>query len=79
MYKRQQTITARQPDELAERLCDTWRATGADAINLRVHLPGLSPHEVRQQITILGEQVLPLLRTRWTPGDTAERVTGPGH
>jgi alkanesulfonate monooxygenase SsuD/methylene tetrahydromethanopterin reductase-like flavin-dependent oxidoreductase (luciferase family) len=74
-----QTITARQPDELAERLCDTWRATGADAINLRVHLPGLSPHEVRQQITILGEQVLPLLRTRWTPGDTAERVTGPGH
>ena len=42
-----QTVTARSPDDLVERLHDTWRTTGADAINLRVHLPGLSPHEVR--------------------------------
>jgi alkanesulfonate monooxygenase SsuD/methylene tetrahydromethanopterin reductase-like flavin-dependent oxidoreductase (luciferase family) len=72
-----QTITARHPDELAERLNDAWRATGADAINLRVHLPGLSPHDARQQVTVLAEQVLPLLRTRWAQGGTADRAAGP--
>jgi alkanesulfonate monooxygenase SsuD/methylene tetrahydromethanopterin reductase-like flavin-dependent oxidoreductase (luciferase family) len=74
-----QTVAARQPDELAERLCDTWRAIGADAINLRVHLPGLSPNEVRRQITVLGENVLPLLRARWAGGATTEGTTGPRH
>jgi alkanesulfonate monooxygenase SsuD/methylene tetrahydromethanopterin reductase-like flavin-dependent oxidoreductase (luciferase family) len=73
-----QTIAARDPVEVAGRLYDTWRATGADAINLRVHLPGLSPHEARQQITVLAEQVLPLLRRRWEQGDTADGAGGPG-
>ncbi len=74
-----QTVTARQPDDLVERLLDTWRATGADAINLRVHLPGLSPQEVRQQITVLAEQVVPLLRAGWAPGGAADGATTPGH
>jgi alkanesulfonate monooxygenase SsuD/methylene tetrahydromethanopterin reductase-like flavin-dependent oxidoreductase (luciferase family) len=72
-----QTVTAHRPDDLVERLHDTWHATGADALNLRVHLPGLSPHEVRQQITILAEQVLPPLRARWGQGATAEGRTEP--
>jgi alkanesulfonate monooxygenase SsuD/methylene tetrahydromethanopterin reductase-like flavin-dependent oxidoreductase (luciferase family) len=74
-----QTIAARYPDELAERLYAAWRAIGADAINLRVHLPGISPAEVRQQVSVLAEQVLPLLRNRWARDETPEGGAGPEH
>jgi alkanesulfonate monooxygenase SsuD/methylene tetrahydromethanopterin reductase-like flavin-dependent oxidoreductase (luciferase family) len=60
-----QTITAPEPREMADRLYDAWHAAGADAINLRVHLPGVAPVEARGQIKVLAEQVLPLLRARW--------------
>jgi alkanesulfonate monooxygenase SsuD/methylene tetrahydromethanopterin reductase-like flavin-dependent oxidoreductase (luciferase family) len=64
-FAEDQTITAREPREMADRLFDTWQSTGADAINLRVHLPGVAPVEAREQITLVAEQVLPLLRARW--------------
>jgi alkanesulfonate monooxygenase SsuD/methylene tetrahydromethanopterin reductase-like flavin-dependent oxidoreductase (luciferase family) len=60
-----QTLTAREPPEMADRLYDTWQAAGADAINVRVHLPGVTPIEARKQITVLAEQVLPRLRALW--------------
>jgi hypothetical protein len=47
---------------MAERLYATCVEAGGDSINLRVHLPGITPAEVRQQITVLTGSVLPGLR-----------------
>ena len=49
-----QTIACEDPDEMAERLAATVRAVGADALNLRVQLPGMAPEQVREQIERLG-------------------------
>jgi alkanesulfonate monooxygenase SsuD/methylene tetrahydromethanopterin reductase-like flavin-dependent oxidoreductase (luciferase family) len=57
-----QTVSAADPAELAELLLAVWRASGADALNLRVHLPGVSAAEVREQIGRLAEEVVPRLR-----------------
>jgi alkanesulfonate monooxygenase SsuD/methylene tetrahydromethanopterin reductase-like flavin-dependent oxidoreductase (luciferase family) len=56
-----ETIVAADPAEIAERLFACRVEAGADAINLRLHLPGFAPAEVRQQITVLTESVLPRL------------------
>jgi alkanesulfonate monooxygenase SsuD/methylene tetrahydromethanopterin reductase-like flavin-dependent oxidoreductase (luciferase family) len=57
-----QTVAAGDPDELAARLAGALAATGADALNLRVHLPGMAPAVVRHQIEALGLEVVPRLR-----------------
>jgi alkanesulfonate monooxygenase SsuD/methylene tetrahydromethanopterin reductase-like flavin-dependent oxidoreductase (luciferase family) len=57
-----QTLTAQRGEELARRIDQVWRASGADALNLRVHLPGVSPAEARRQIAALAGEVLPGLR-----------------
>jgi alkanesulfonate monooxygenase SsuD/methylene tetrahydromethanopterin reductase-like flavin-dependent oxidoreductase (luciferase family) len=57
-----QTVSADDPAELAERLRGVLRDSGADALNLRVHLPGMSPAAIREQIVRLGDEVVPLLR-----------------
>ncbi|GMU78948.1 MAG: hypothetical protein AMXMBFR46_17410 [Acidimicrobiia bacterium] len=46
---------------LAARVTGSLRAVGADACNLRVHMPDIAPGAVREQITRLGAEVLPLL------------------
>ena len=48
-----ETIIAPDPAEIAERLFAGYVEAGADAINLRVHLPGITPTEARQQIAVL--------------------------
>lgn len=48
--------------EVAERLDAVRRASGAGSLNLRVHVPGISPDEVSDQIEQLAG-VLGLLRT----------------
>jgi alkanesulfonate monooxygenase SsuD/methylene tetrahydromethanopterin reductase-like flavin-dependent oxidoreductase (luciferase family) len=65
------TVISGDPDEMAERVYDIWRASGADALNLRVHLPGISPLEARRQIVALAEHVVPPLRARWAQAETA--------
>jgi alkanesulfonate monooxygenase SsuD/methylene tetrahydromethanopterin reductase-like flavin-dependent oxidoreductase (luciferase family) len=40
-------------DEVAERLDAVRRETGADSLNLRVHVPGIEPDEVESQIDAL--------------------------
>jgi alkanesulfonate monooxygenase SsuD/methylene tetrahydromethanopterin reductase-like flavin-dependent oxidoreductase (luciferase family) len=57
-----QTINAHDPDEAAARLHDVLTAAGANAINLRIHLPGMPPEHVREQIVGLGHDVVPRLR-----------------
>ncbi len=58
-----QTISSPDPDEMAVGLRDALVGSGADALNLRVHLPGMDPDRVRDQIERLGRDVVPRLRT----------------
>lgn len=67
-----QTIASEEPDEMAERLAATMSEVRADALNLRVQLPGMSPQQVREQIAHIGSTVLPSLRAIWpSPGGEA--------
>jgi alkanesulfonate monooxygenase SsuD/methylene tetrahydromethanopterin reductase-like flavin-dependent oxidoreductase (luciferase family) len=54
-------IISGDADEVAEELADVIEQAGADALNLRVHIPGISPHVVVEQIERL-EGVLPIVR-----------------
>jgi alkanesulfonate monooxygenase SsuD/methylene tetrahydromethanopterin reductase-like flavin-dependent oxidoreductase (luciferase family) len=56
------TIASNDPADLAEQLDEAVRQSGADALNLRVHLPGMPPQDVRRQIARFGSEVVPLLR-----------------
>ena len=49
------------PAELAQDLAEAAAAAGATCLNLRVHVPGVTPDMARAQITALGQRVLPLL------------------
>lgn len=49
---------------LADDLAAAMREARADALNLRVHVPGVSPDAARDQIAQLGEEVVPLVRDR---------------
>ena len=53
------------PAAVAEGLVDALARSGADALNLRVHVPGVTPAQVREQIARLGTEVLPRLRARF--------------
>jgi alkanesulfonate monooxygenase SsuD/methylene tetrahydromethanopterin reductase-like flavin-dependent oxidoreductase (luciferase family) len=48
--------------EVAARLVDAAEVAGADALNLRVHVPGVPPDAVRSQIEQLGTLVAPVVR-----------------
>jgi len=52
---------AAAPDatEVAARLVDAATTAGADALNLRVHVPGVTPLEIRAQIERLAADVIP--------------------
>jgi alkanesulfonate monooxygenase SsuD/methylene tetrahydromethanopterin reductase-like flavin-dependent oxidoreductase (luciferase family) len=65
-----QTIASDEPAELAERIMEVVDEVGADALNLRIQLPGMSPDEVRDQIARIGETVVAPLKARWRPGPT---------
>jgi len=68
-----ETIATDDPDEMAERLAATVGEVGADALNLRVQLPGMSPQQVREQITEIGSTVVASLKQIWpSPGRGAQ-------
>ena len=70
-----QTVISTDPAEIVARLADTMTRTGADALNVRVHLPGIPPGAIRDQIVRLANEVVPGLRARgW--GD-ASATDGP--
>jgi alkanesulfonate monooxygenase SsuD/methylene tetrahydromethanopterin reductase-like flavin-dependent oxidoreductase (luciferase family) len=64
-FGQDQTIGSDDPAELAERIADVANEVGANALNLRVQLPGRSPSEVRDQIARIGDTVVGPLRERW--------------
>ena len=57
-----QTVTAADADGLADRLVDVVRRSGATSVDLRVHLPGMPPADVRRQIVRLASEVVPQVR-----------------
>ena len=70
-----QLVTGSDAGPVADQLADAVRQAGADALNLRVHVPGVAPAAAREQIVRLGEEVLPRLRQRWpSPGATSCRA-----
>ena len=60
-------VSVTDPAEEAAKLLHSIEETGADALNLRVTVPGVGPEQVREQIIGLGDEVLPRLRKerRW--------------
>ena len=50
------------PMAVAERLAAAVDAAGADALNLRLHVPGIDPESARAQLALLGDEVLAPLR-----------------
>ena len=52
------------PGEVAEQLAEAARSAGADAMNLRIHVPGVAPGDAREQIEQLGSDVVGPLRDR---------------
>jgi alkanesulfonate monooxygenase SsuD/methylene tetrahydromethanopterin reductase-like flavin-dependent oxidoreductase (luciferase family) len=55
-------ITGASGADVARRLVDVARAADVDALNLRVHVPGVSPEHAREQIARLGDEVVPVLK-----------------
>ncbi len=55
-------ITANDAGAVAEMVATTLARAGADAVNLRVHVPGVSPEAARDQIARLGDGVVGRLR-----------------
>jgi hypothetical protein len=64
-------VISTDPTEIVARLADTMTRTGADALNLRVHLPGIPPGVIRDQIVRLVNEVVPGLRARGWGGGSA--------
>ncbi len=58
-----QTLASDDPNELADRLAALMAETGADALNIRIHLPGMATADVRDQIVRLGTDVVAPLRS----------------
>jgi alkanesulfonate monooxygenase SsuD/methylene tetrahydromethanopterin reductase-like flavin-dependent oxidoreductase (luciferase family) len=57
-----QTVASDDPLQVAERLAAAMSEVGADALNLRVQLPGMTAEQVREQIEQIGSTVVPLLK-----------------
>jgi alkanesulfonate monooxygenase SsuD/methylene tetrahydromethanopterin reductase-like flavin-dependent oxidoreductase (luciferase family) len=50
-------IASTDPGEVADRLAETVARAGANAVNVRVHVPGVGPQDVRKQIERFGAVV----------------------
>lgn len=55
------------PDAVARHLAAAAHEAHADALNLRIHVPGVSPAAARAQIAALADSVLPKLRALRSP------------
>ena len=57
-----QLVDGADPRTVVDALVAVARAVDADAVNLRVHVPGVAPALVREQIVGLGDEVVPPVR-----------------
>jgi alkanesulfonate monooxygenase SsuD/methylene tetrahydromethanopterin reductase-like flavin-dependent oxidoreductase (luciferase family) len=55
-------VTAPDGSGVADGLVEVMERAGADALNLRIHVPGVTPQQARDQIELLGQDVVGKLR-----------------
>ena len=63
--KGQELVQGDHGASVADQLLEIARKGGCDAFNLRIHAQGISSEAVRDQIRMLGEETLPILRREW--------------
>ncbi|HVA03702.1 MAG TPA: LLM class flavin-dependent oxidoreductase [Acidimicrobiales bacterium] len=56
-WQGEQLLADDDPSALAEGLAAVMARAGVDALNLRIHVPGVSPADVRDQIDAMGDVV----------------------
>jgi alkanesulfonate monooxygenase SsuD/methylene tetrahydromethanopterin reductase-like flavin-dependent oxidoreductase (luciferase family) len=61
-WEGEQLVTSDSARDVAAGVVDATRRAGADAVNVRVHVPGVTPEAARDQIARLGDEVVPVLR-----------------
>ena len=61
-WGRDEMVESSNASEVVEHLVAAARAAGAEALNLRVHVPGVSREAARDQIERLGAEVVPHVR-----------------
>jgi alkanesulfonate monooxygenase SsuD/methylene tetrahydromethanopterin reductase-like flavin-dependent oxidoreductase (luciferase family) len=61
-FETDEIIASKDADEIAGRLVDALRYTGKTCLHLRVQMPAIPPELVREQIQLLGQEVLPRVR-----------------
>jgi len=59
-----QELILRDPSELADQLAGLVRRLDLDALDLKISVPGQPSADVREQIDVIGREVLPDLRAR---------------
>jgi alkanesulfonate monooxygenase SsuD/methylene tetrahydromethanopterin reductase-like flavin-dependent oxidoreductase (luciferase family) len=64
----QEMVDAPGPADVVAGLADSLARAGCDALNLRVHVPGVPPEAAREQIALLGDEVLAPLRSEMAGG-----------
>ena len=65
-------VAAPDPAEVAARLAQAAQLAGVDALNLRVHVAGVTPTDARLQIKRLGAQAVPAIRESLYRGATSD-------
>jgi alkanesulfonate monooxygenase SsuD/methylene tetrahydromethanopterin reductase-like flavin-dependent oxidoreductase (luciferase family) len=60
-WEGEQLVSGPGGERIAAALAEALRRTGADALNLRIHVPGVDPATALEQIARLGGEVLPAL------------------
>jgi alkanesulfonate monooxygenase SsuD/methylene tetrahydromethanopterin reductase-like flavin-dependent oxidoreductase (luciferase family) len=63
-WGRDEVVASSDPAEVVDGLVDVCARAGADALNIRVHVPGVTPEQAREQIAALGDEVAGPLRGR---------------
>jgi alkanesulfonate monooxygenase SsuD/methylene tetrahydromethanopterin reductase-like flavin-dependent oxidoreductase (luciferase family) len=69
-WGRDEMAQSLDPEAVAGHLVVVARAAGADALNLRVHVPGVEPAAARDQIERIGWEVVPRVRAALTHAAT---------
>jgi alkanesulfonate monooxygenase SsuD/methylene tetrahydromethanopterin reductase-like flavin-dependent oxidoreductase (luciferase family) len=59
-----EVVASSDPADVVDGLVDVCARAGADALNIRVHVPGVTPAEAREQIVALGDEVVGPVRAR---------------
>jgi alkanesulfonate monooxygenase SsuD/methylene tetrahydromethanopterin reductase-like flavin-dependent oxidoreductase (luciferase family) len=69
-WGRDEMAQSTEPSEVVAKLISAADAAGADALNLRVHVPGVGTAAAREQIERLGSAVVPAVRAALASKET---------